>query len=62
MTTDAIAEAIERYLRTGNYDPSGAPWPGNIIERSRRAHDELMQALVTEVMRRATTLRPLPKP
>ena len=60
MTTDALAEAIEHYLRTGNYDPSGAPWPGNIIERSRRAHDELIQALVTEVIRRAKT-RPAPE-
>lgn len=60
MTTDAIAEAIEHYLRTGNCDPSGAPWPGNIIGRSRRAHDELIQALVTEVIRRAKT-RPAPE-
>ena len=60
MTTDALAEAIERYLRTGSHDPSGAPWPGNIIERSRRAHDELIQALVSEVTRRAKT-RPAPE-
>lgn len=60
MTTDALAEAIERYLRTGSHDPSGAPWPGNIIERSRRAHDELIQALVSEVTRRAKS-RPAPE-
>jgi hypothetical protein len=60
VTTDAIAEAIESYLRTGSYDPIGAPWPGNIIERSRRAHDALIQALVTEVTRRAKT-RPAPE-
>jgi hypothetical protein len=59
VTTDALAEAIERYLRTGSHDPSGAPWPGNIIERSRRAHDELIEALVSEVTRRAKT-RPAP--
>jgi hypothetical protein len=59
VTTDALAEAIEHYLLTGNYDPSGAPWPGNIIERSRRAHDALIQALVAEVTRRAKT-RPAP--
>ena len=35
------------------------PWPGNVIERSRRAHDALIQALVAEVMRRAKT-RPAP--
>ncbi len=55
-----LKEAIERYLRTGSCDPSGAPWPGNVIERSRRAHDELIQALVTEVTRRAKA-RPAPE-
>jgi hypothetical protein len=60
VTTDAVAEAIEHYLRTGNYEPTGAPWPGNIIERSRRSHDELIHTLVTEVMRRAKT-RPAPE-
>ena len=60
MTTDALDEAIERYLRTGSHDPSGAPWPGNIIERSQRAHDQLIQALVSEVTRRAKT-RPAPE-
>ena len=60
MATDALAEAIESYLRTGSYDPLGTPWPGNVIERSRRAHDALIQALVTEVARRAKT-RPAPE-
>jgi hypothetical protein len=60
VTTDPVAEAIEHYLRTGNYEPTGAPWPGNIIERSRRSHDELIHALVTEVMRSAKT-RPAPE-
>lgn len=60
MTTDAVAEAIEHYLRTGDYDATGAPWPGNLIERSRRAHDESIQSLVTEVMRRANS-RPAPE-
>jgi hypothetical protein len=60
VTTDAVAEVIEHYLRTGDYDPIGAPWPGKLIERSRRSHDELIHALVTEVMRRAKT-RPAPE-
>jgi len=59
VATDALAEAIESYLRTGSYDPLGMPWPGNVIERSRRAHDGLIQALVAEVIRRAGT-RPVP--
>jgi len=60
VTTNALAEAIERYLRTGSHDPTGAPWPGDVIERTRRAHHELLQALVTEVTRRASTL-PVPE-
>jgi len=55
VATDALGEAVESYLRTGSYDPLGMPWPGNVIERSRRAHDALIQALVAEVMRRAKT-------
>jgi hypothetical protein len=59
VATDALAEAIESYLRTGSYDPLGMPWPGNVFERSRRAHEALIQALVAEAMRRAKT-RPAP--
>lgn len=60
MAADALAEAVESYLRTGSYDPLGAPWPGNVFERSRRAHDELTQALITEVTRRVGT-QPVPE-
>jgi len=49
VATDALGEAIESYLRTGSYDPLGMPWPGNVIERSRRAHDALIQAGVDPV-------------
>jgi hypothetical protein len=60
VTTDAVTEAIQHYLRTGDYEPTGAPWPGTTIERSRRSHDALIHALVTEVRRRAKT-RPAPE-
>ncbi|QDF03369.1 hypothetical protein [Myxococcus xanthus] len=43
---------IERFLRTGDYDAHSGAWPGDILERERRAHDELRQALAMEVQRR----------
>ena len=61
MTTTALSDAVERYLRTGSHDPIAAAWPGDIIERTRRAHHELLQALVAEVTRRSGT-RPTPEP
>lgn len=52
------AEAIEHYLRTGHYDPHFPGWSGNIIERERRAHDDLKRALMDEVARHAVGHRP----
>ncbi|QQR48530.1 hypothetical protein JKA73_08580 [Myxococcus xanthus] len=43
---------IERFLRTGDYDAHSGAWPGDILERERRAHDELRHALAMEVQRR----------
>ena len=50
---------IERYLRTGEYDPHFACWPGNFMDRARQADSELKDALIAEVRRRTgyTTLR-----
>jgi hypothetical protein len=50
--------AIEHYLRTGDHDPHFPEWTGDIIERERRAHDDLMRELVGEVVRRAASRRP----
>jgi hypothetical protein len=51
VTEGTIAAQIERYLRTGEHDPSCTAWPGNVIEAERRAHDDLLRALVQEVRR-----------
>jgi len=50
--------AIEHYLRTGDHDPHFPEWTGDIIERERRAHDDLMRALIDEVSRRTAGRRP----
>ncbi|NVJ08774.1 hypothetical protein HUW63_26510 [Myxococcus sp. AM001] len=43
---------IERFLRTGDYDAHGRAWPGDVLEKERRAHDEFREALAMEVQRR----------
>jgi hypothetical protein len=48
-----ITEAVERYLREGTYEPDHPAWPGNVLDRARRGHDELLAALAAEVRRRA---------
>jgi hypothetical protein len=49
-----IAEAIERYLRSGEYEHDHPEWPGqNIFENAKRGHEELLDALVKEAQRRA---------
>lgn len=53
-----VSAAIERYLRTGDHDPYFFDWSGDIIERERRAHEDLKSALLGEVSRRAAGWRP----
>ena len=56
MTT--MAEAIERYLRTGDHEQDHPEWPGqNIFEKAKRGHDDLLHALVAEVKRRSVGRR-----
>lgn len=43
---------IERYLRTGEYDPHFAGWPGSFMDRARQADSEFKDALIAEVRRR----------
>ncbi|MRG96516.1 hypothetical protein [Polyangium spumosum] len=50
--------AIEHYLRTGDHDPYFFDWSGDVIERERRACQDLKRALVDEVSRRAAGRRP----
>ena len=49
----AIADEIERYLRTGDADMMGNPWPGDLLERGRRQHADIRGALLEEVRRLA---------
>ncbi len=65
MTDDepTIAGEIERYLRTGATDLLCTAWPGTFMERAKRAHGDLRDALVHEVRRLAEGLthEPLPE-
>lgn len=49
----STAKAVKRYLRTGESDPTYAAWSGDVFERGKRGHDELLRALADEVNRRA---------
>lgn len=51
--TSSPQDAIEQYLETGRCDLDYAAWPGNLLERAQRAHDDLRGALVAEVRRLA---------
>src|SRR4051812_43048 len=48
-----VAAEIDRYLRTGETDPYCAAWPGNLLERERRARLDLRGGLIREVGRLA---------
>lgn len=51
--SSTIADEIERYLRTGEADMMGNPWPGDLMERGRRQHADIRGALLAEVRRLA---------
>ena len=51
--SDSIAEAIARYLRDGTHEHDHHEWPGNLWDRAKKSHDDLLEALVNEVQRRA---------
>ncbi len=50
-SSSTVADEIERYLRTGDADMTGHPWPGDIMERGRRQHADIRGALLEEVRR-----------
>ena len=53
--SELIAEATQRYLRSGEYDHDHPQWPGqNVLEKAKHGHDDLLDALVKDVQRRAT--------
>lgn len=58
-----IAEAVERYLLTGESDSLHSAWSGSFLERSKRAHNDLRGALVRAVRRLTEGLahEPLPE-
>jgi hypothetical protein len=58
-----IADEVERHLLTGESDPLHSAWPGSLMERANRAHEDLRGAPVRAVGRLAEGLRhqPLPK-
>jgi hypothetical protein len=58
-----IAQAIQRYLHSGEYDHDHSQWPGqNIWEKAKRGHDDLLDALVREVQRRSAGRQNAPVP
>ncbi|QRK13370.1 hypothetical protein JQX13_27050 [Archangium violaceum] len=61
-TQPTIAQEVERYLRTGNTDPHHTAWPGGFLESAQRAHNDLRNALVSEVKRLAAGRTPRPVP
>lgn len=61
-TPPSIAAEVERYLRTGESDSYCPAWPGGLLERANRAHDELRGALVREVKRLAKGRKQQPLP
>lgn len=59
--TSSVADEVERYLRTGDTDPNYAAWSGrSFLENAQRAHADLENALVAEVLRRNNGWRPPP--
>jgi hypothetical protein len=52
--TDGVAGAIQSYLRSGEYEHDHPEWPGNLWDRAKKGHDDLLDALVEEVRRRAS--------
>lgn len=59
MPVSPIADEILRYLNTGETDALYQAWPGNnIVERARRAHDDLRGALLEAVQKRTSGRTP----
>ena len=59
---ERIAQATERYLREGAYEHDHPAWPGNIWDRAKKGHDDLLDALAQEVRRRAAGRQHPPVP
>lgn len=57
-----VQQAIRSYLLTGESDPLYIAWPGDLMERANRAHDDLRGALIGAVRERAAGLSHQPVP
>lgn len=54
LYVNAVDEAIERYLRSGEYEHDHPEWSGNSWwERAKKGHEDLLRALVAEVKKRS---------
>jgi hypothetical protein len=60
--SDAIVDAIARYLRSNEHEHDHPEWPGNLWDRAKKGHDVLLDALVEEVRRRASGKQHAPVP
>jgi hypothetical protein len=58
----SIAGEITRYLLSGESDPLSSAWPGGILERANRAHDDLRGALIRAIRQRSEGLAGEPLP
>jgi hypothetical protein len=61
--TRELADEVERYLETGEYDLLFSAWPGNgWVEKGRRGKRALLDALIAEVRGRSGGAAPPPVP
>jgi hypothetical protein len=58
----ARREAVQLFLRTGDYDPKFPAWTGNVIERETKGMDDMLQALVAEVKKLSGKFGPVSIP
>ena len=53
MNANARRHQIDRFLHSGDYDLLFRDWPGqHILDKMQRGHDDLLEALVSEIRRR----------
>ncbi len=62
MALPTIEQEVNRYLRSGESDPSHASWSGDLLQRGQQGRHDLRAAPLGELKRLAAgkTHRPLP--
>lgn len=59
----SVAQATERYLRTGDYEHDHPEWPGKTLwEKAKNGHRDLLRALMAEVGARSASRHHHPVP